>query len=82
MWNTEIEIKISKKCNDNNNTYPKIVEGGVGDALPRDVLAKLFEHRRVLLHTDHSPRHELLVRPHRHVPRLYPHKVVKREFQY
>ncbi|KOX76103.1 Disintegrin and metalloproteinase domain-containing protein 10 [Melipona quadrifasciata] len=51
--------------------------GGIGDALPCDVLAKLLEHRRVLLHADHGPRHQFLVRPHRHVPRLYPHEVVK-----
>ena len=63
-------------------THPKIVEGGIGDALPRDVFGKLLERRGILRHRDYRPRHELPVLSHRQVPRLYPHEVVESELQY
>jgi len=63
-------------------THPKIIEGGVGHSHPGDVLAELLEYRRVLLHAYDGPRHQLSMRPHRHVPRLYPHEVVEGELQY
>jgi len=60
----------------------KVVESEVGHALPGDVFANLLKHRRILLHTDNAPRNQLPMRPHRHMPRLYPHEVVEGELQY
>lgn len=64
-----------------SDTHPKVVEGGIGDALPGDVLAELLQHTRVLLHAS-RPGHQLPMPPHRHMPRLYPHEVVEGELQY
>lgn len=74
--------KIKTSACSAENTYSKVVESEVGHALPGDVFANLLEHRRILLHTDNTPRYQLPMRPHRHMPRLYPHEVVEGELQY
>lgn len=61
--------------------YPKVVEGGVGDALPGDVLGDLVEDIGVLLRVHERARYKLAVRPDREMPRLYPHQVVERKLQ-
>ena len=44
-----LEFKLS------DTTHPEVVEGVVGDAVARDVLAELLHHARVLLHCQHVP---------------------------
>jgi len=51
-------------------THPEVVEGGVGDSMPGDVLGQLIQHARVLLrmHTKHRTRNQFPMRSHSKVP--------------
>jgi len=62
-------------------THPEVVKGSGGQALPGDVLRQRLHHAR-FLHGNDGSGYELPVVADCEVPRPYPQKVVKIEFNY